>query len=86
MDPNIALYLADHEKLEWELITLYKPPAMPDCRFGKRHFVQLLSGRVVMLLRSTAISYDDSSSANFSGLPGRMTTAGHGLRLSQRIC
>ena len=64
VSPNIALYLADPQKLEWERITLYKPPAMPERRFGEPHIVQLPSGRVVMMLRSTAIPYDDSSSAN----------------------
>jgi len=63
--PNIALHAADPEKLDWEQVALFEPQTLSDRRFGEPHIVQLLSGRVVMMLRSTAIPYNDNSDANF---------------------
>ena len=63
--PNIALYTADPNELKWERLFLFEPPTLPDRRFGEPHIVQLLSGRIVLMLRSTAIPYDDASDSNF---------------------
>ncbi|RKX30458.1 MAG: hypothetical protein DRP71_14995 [Verrucomicrobia bacterium] len=61
---NIGLFRASPDDLVWERLSVFTPPELPDRRFGEPHIVQLPSGRVVLMLRSTAIPYDDQSSGN----------------------
>lgn len=58
---NIGVFAAQPEELAWEQITTIHCPQSDTLRFGEPHILQLPSGRVIMMLRSTAIPYDDSS-------------------------
>lgn len=63
-DGRIGLDRASPGNLVWERQSVFTPPKLPDRRFGEPHIVQLPGGRVVMMLRSTAIPYDDQSDGN----------------------
>ncbi len=63
--PNIGIYRAEPTSFEWERIALFAPPATETKRFGEPHVAQLPSGRVLMMLRSTAVPYNDESDDNY---------------------
>jgi sialidase-1 len=62
--PEIGIFRASPDNLEWTRITAYVPPDRTDRKFGEPHIAQLPSGRIIMMLRSTAIPYDDESQEN----------------------
>lgn len=64
MSPKIGIFRADPAKMDWQTVTVFEPPKRSDRRFGEPHIAQLESGRVVMMLRSTATAYDDESDGN----------------------
>lgn len=63
--PSVGLFRASPDDLIWERRATFNPPERNDRRFGEPHIAQLPSGRVIMMLRSTAIPYDDESPDNF---------------------
>ena len=61
---NIALYKANSSEENWELVTTYKCPEQDTVRFGEPNILQLPSGRIIMMVRATAVPYDDLSKRN----------------------
>lgn len=68
--PAIGIFCASPRDLLWERRTTFNPPTLSDRRFGEPHIAQLSSGRVIMMLRSTAIPYDDESPGNILWVTG----------------
>jgi len=62
---TIGLETASPDDLLWTPRATFQCPDLPDRRFGEPSLVQLPSGRVLMMLRSTAIPYDDESPGNY---------------------
>ncbi|MFL3657180.1 MAG: sialidase family protein [Opitutales bacterium] len=58
---NIGLYASDETLGEWNSIASIVCPRPDTIRFGEPHIIQLNSGRVIMMIRATAIPYDDQS-------------------------
>ncbi|MBN1542505.1 exo-alpha-sialidase [candidate division KSB1 bacterium] len=56
-----AIYRADSAGINWELAAIVAPPAeiADSLRFGEPHLVQLPSGRIILMMRATAIPYND---------------------------
>jgi hypothetical protein len=63
-DAAIGIDRASPRDLIWERRTTFSCPDLSDRRFGEPHIAQLPSGRLVLMLRSTAIPYDDESPGN----------------------
>jgi len=61
---TIGIERASPDELDWTRIATFKCPDLADRRFGEPNLVQLPTGRVLMMLRSTAIPYDDESPGN----------------------
>lgn len=57
---NVAIFTAPASTGPWIKTTVIETPQTAERRFGEPHVAQLPSGRVVVLIRATAIPYDDS--------------------------
>ena len=62
--PKIGIYSGSGDPFSWQKIHDFSPPHLTNSRFGEPHVALLPSGRLIMMIRSTAIPYDDSSSRN----------------------
>ena len=58
---NIGLYAAENALAQWEQISTVICPLPKTIRFGEPHILQLPTGRIIMMIRATAIPYDDLS-------------------------
>ena len=56
---HVGVYSAPHTDSSWTLISTIHSPNPDSIRFGEPHVVQLHSGRIVMMIRPTAIPYND---------------------------
>ncbi len=56
---HIGVYGAGTPEDEYSLLALIRSPSPDSLRFGEPHILQLASGRVIMMIRATAIPYDD---------------------------
>ncbi len=56
---NILFFSAENHKGPWKQGSIYEVPQTDSLRFGEPHILQLASGRIIMMLRSTAKPYDD---------------------------
>ncbi len=56
---NVAIYTAPASTGPWIKSTVVETPQTAERRFGEPHVAQLPSGRLVVLIRATAIPYDD---------------------------
>lgn len=63
-DGTIGMECASPDDLVWTRRATFQSPDLPDRRFGEPNLVQLPTGRVLMMLRSTAVPYDDESPGN----------------------
>lgn len=64
-NPDIGLFRAASHDLTWNHVSTFKPPNTGARRFGEPHLAALPNGRVIMMLRSTAIPYNDESPENY---------------------
>jgi sialidase-1 len=62
--PNVGIYRGSGTPLTWQLMAELALPNLTSTRFGEPHIALLPSGRLLVVLRSTAIPYDDSSRRN----------------------
>jgi len=58
---QIGVYASDKALGTWDKISTVSCPKPETIRFGEPHILQLLSGRIVMMIRATAIPYDDGA-------------------------
>jgi len=58
------VYRARADLLEWEGIADIEQPRGTKSRYGEPHLAELGSGRILMMIRSTAVPYDDESPRN----------------------
>jgi sialidase-1 len=58
---HIGVYGADQVDNEWTLLATVTCPQRDIIRFGEPHILQLASGRILMMIRATAIPYNDAS-------------------------
>ncbi len=58
---KIGLYASDEPLGQWDKIATVDCPRPETIRFGEPHILQLASGRIIMMIRATAIPYDDSA-------------------------
>jgi hypothetical protein len=61
---NTDLWEGRGRPLEWKLLGSIEAPRVPNTHFGESHMAELPSGRIVMMLRSTASPYDDECERN----------------------
>ena len=59
---HIGVYAGNQLEHEWTKRATVECPHPETLRFGEPHILQLASGRIIMMIRATAIPYDDSSS------------------------
>lgn len=55
----VGVYSAKSTEDSWQQISAVHSPNPDSLRFGEPHILQLASGRIIMLIRTTAIPYDD---------------------------
>ncbi len=56
---SVAVYVSDTPPASWRRAAIVPSP-QPECiSFGEPHILQLPSGRVIMMIRATAMTYDD---------------------------
>jgi hypothetical protein len=58
---NIGVYTSQTPLGEWSLSATIRCPKPESIRFGEPHILQLPGGRIVMMMRATAIPYDDGA-------------------------
>jgi len=58
---NIGIYRGDSAQGEFIRVAMVESPQPDRIRFGEPHILQLDSGRILMMIRATAIPYDDQS-------------------------
>jgi sialidase-1 len=58
-DNAVGVYAAPAPLRPWQLIASVRSPQPDSISFGEPHIVQLPAGRVVMMIRATAMPYDD---------------------------
>jgi hypothetical protein len=58
---HIGVYAADAPLGEYEKVATVTFPRRDTIRFGEPHILQMTSGRILMMIRATAIPYDDES-------------------------
>ncbi len=56
---HVGVYKAPTLDSDWALVSTVHSPSPDSIRFGEPHVVQLKSGRILMMIRPTAIPYDD---------------------------
>ena len=59
--PRIGVYRAGLPDLQFTRIASIDSPAADSVGFGEPHVLQLSSGRIIMMIRATALRYDDMS-------------------------
>ena len=59
---HVGVYTSPHVDSSWTLTATVHSPIADSIRFGEPHVVQLSSGRILMMIRPTAIPYDDKDS------------------------
>jgi sialidase-1 len=59
--PRMGIYSASTAEAGYECVCTLSGPPGDSVQFGEPHILQLLSGRVIMLIRATAVKYDDMS-------------------------
>ena len=57
---TVGVYGATSPEGEYALLSSVRSPRPDSIRFGEPHILQLVSGRVIMMLRATAVPYDDT--------------------------
>ena len=60
----IGVFRTDSRLAGWQCIARVESAAVPDRHFGEPHLVELPTGRLVMMIRSTAEPYDDEHPRN----------------------
>jgi hypothetical protein len=58
---SIGVFKADSSAQHWEQVALVESPKPDSVRFGEPHILQLPSGRIIMMIRATAVPYNDQS-------------------------
>ena len=58
---HIGVYAADTPLGTYEKVATVDCPRRDTIRFGEPHILQLASGRIIMMIRATAIPYDDQA-------------------------
>jgi sialidase-1 len=61
---NIGIYTAGFAEENWKKLTTVICPDIDSINFGEPHILQLNSGRIIMMIRSTANPYNDLGSSN----------------------
>ncbi len=56
---SIGVYAARTPEARWQRTAVVRSPQPDSLRFGEPHVLQLSSGRIIMMIRATAIPYDD---------------------------
>lgn len=56
---HVGVYSAPHTDSTWTLVSTVHSPNSDSIRFGEPHVLQLTSGRILMMIRPTAIPYND---------------------------
>ncbi|MBT3274757.1 MAG: exo-alpha-sialidase [Spirochaetales bacterium] len=62
--PKVGIYRGSGTPFTWQLRSEIEGSPLQASRFGEPHIALLPSGRVIVMLRSTAVPYDDSSRRN----------------------
>ena len=58
-EKDVGVYHAQSPEAPWRMVSGVRSPRQDSLRFGEPHVLQLPSGRIIMMLRATAIPYDD---------------------------
>jgi len=56
---GVGVYTAPAPEVRWQRVAVVRSPRPDSLRFGEPHVLQLPSGRIIMMIRATAIPYDD---------------------------
>jgi hypothetical protein len=59
---SITVNVTESPLAEWKTIATVASPTPDSLRFGEPHILQLVSGRIVMMIRATARPYNDMDS------------------------